>query len=165
MTGIFIAILLLFIPIIYQLNSNVKAKIQNYVIERGGEFIDIHRQGDMFGRYNGKLELIYRDKKDNIHCCNLVSNVFGVTFGEDRILKDDVSIFNYTRANEAVPVYSDDVKEMKKFKTTYGELKIELTSADIEVGNRVFFNGMIAPEGKYKIGFLHYIYVRGGRVA
>lgn len=165
MTSTVIAFLLLCIPVIYQLHANVRAKIRNYVTDKGGEFIELKRQTNMLGRATGIMELIYRDRQKKIRCCLISSDIFGVRFGEDRVLTDEISVFNYTREPEAERVYSSDVKEVRKFNTPFGEVSVELTSADIEVGNRVFLGTMFAPNGKYKLGFMHHIYVKNGRVA
>lgn len=165
MTGFVITVILILVPVFYQLNRNTQARIKQYVSDRDGEFIEVKRQTDILGRFNGGLELIYRDKKKNIRSCKIASGILGLTFGEDLILKDENSIFNYTRETGSVPVYSSDVKEVRTYKTPCGELSVELTSSDVEVGNRVFLNNQPAPDGKYKPGFLHYIYVKGGRVS
>jgi len=46
-----------------------------------------------------------------------------------------------------------------------GELKIELTQMLYpSIGNKVYFGNSHAPDGKYKLGFMWYIYVKDGTI-
>jgi hypothetical protein len=51
------------------------------------------------------------------------------------------------------------------YKSDFGELKIEQEYHKPNIGEKVYLNGVSAPNGKYKIGFLQYVYVADGLIS
>lgn len=53
----------------------------------------------------------------------------------------------------------------KYFPSNKGELKIELTQVIYpSIGNKVYYGNSLAPNGKYKLGFMWYIHVKDGTI-
>ncbi len=56
---------------------------------------------------------------------------------------------------------------LKSYQTENGKLEIEVHESDpnyICFGINAFLNGGIAPDGKYKLGFMTYVYIKNGKV-
>ncbi len=55
-------------------------------------------------------------------------------------------------------------KTLKYFDTNHGKLEIELSNYNIYpvIGNRAYRYGDVAPNGKYKIGFMWYLHIERG---
>lgn len=61
---------------------------------------------------------------------------------------------------------SNNDKPIGLFQTDKGEIKVELNfeGAIPSMNNRVYQNNTLAKDGKYKLGFMNYIIIRGGTI-
>ena len=141
----------------YYLRSKTIDKVKDYIHDSGGVFVSISSEFKFFNRWSNTYVLIYTDKKQKTHECKIRIGLSDYAILNDMILKVEApAVF--------MPVYDDIVTETRIFTSEQGTISVALTSSEIQVGDKVLVNNIQARDGKYKLGFLHYIYVKDGRV-
>jgi hypothetical protein len=136
----------------------------------------------------------YRDVDGDIHECWAKTSLFtGVYLSDDRIieysraedeliakLREENSFLKaeiaklrgadfYEEPLEEITSFEEEEIETTPFKTSTfstenGNILIKQKNNDIEVGDKVLVDGKPARNGRYKIGTLHYITVKNGRI-
>lgn len=85
---------------------------------------------------------------------------------EEFKLKAETEKTEHEKKLEAEHIYKPNPKiPTQIFDTKQGQIIIELAGKDIEVGDKVFLNRKLPPDGRYMLGFFHYIYVKDGKVS
>ncbi len=172
MEKIFIVLLIVFVIIAMVSPFLSGDKINKYIQEQNGELISTN--SDMF-RYrhhnavNKHIYIKYYDKNRNIRAVTL--HIIGPhsNFSDDRIIEYDTNSDEYKQLKKKT--ISDNVTkekraasfDEKKYQTKDKEvlfIKQEFTNPNI--GEHVFIANRIAPNGKYKLGFMNYIIVKNG---
>jgi len=160
---IFLVILLF---MLFFQESSKEKKIEKFkeFISQKGELLRFYSNIDFFdGTHGNDYIVFYRDKNAKLHRCKVYFHLeFKIT--QDKIVPDEEEMTGYNNFSKPTPKSEPIIVEERKISTEDGEMCIQLTSVDIVVGNKVFLNNSPAPDGKYKIGFLHYIYVKDGRI-
>lgn len=69
------------------------------------------------------------------------------------------------RKQDAIPNKKREAV-LKPYETDKGELEVEVESKDQypKKGHKVFKSGMPAPDGRYKVAFMWYLYIRNGKI-
>ena len=154
-----------------------RSNMDRYVRKRKGKFIasDVT---NIFSRRTQTQYLKYSDKHNNIRAVTL--NYFGPFsfFGEDEIIEYDHSSPEYKelKAKETAKEQEEIKKQLEfsKRAESFEEESYTLENHDLltikqeyaqpNIGERVFINSNPAPDGKYKIGFMSFIYVENGKI-
>lgn len=171
MTGIIGLILILFIisslivPLFYG------DKVNRYMLKNKGKLIKTEFRGQYYFRQNSinkEVIIKYKDQYNNsrevsLHYLGLFSY-----FGEDKII-------DYSSTS---PEYAEQKRKQINFETIaveFNEVDYKLENQEVltvkqeypnpNIGEFAYINNKPAPNGKYKIGFLHSVCIIGGRIA
>lgn len=162
MISLLVCIVALFILYVnYHFRPKTREKIEQDVIKKGGKVISLHYEPSFSRRWSSKYVLRYYDNKNIIHESTLAVSAFSYFIDKDKIIKESDLPKEKTEKerSEFIPKY------FKTFSTEDGELTTRQLKSDLEVGDHVLLNNKPAPDGRYKIGFLYYIYIKNGKVS
>jgi hypothetical protein len=143
-------------------NGLKKDEVKVFISKKGGEVftIDLLPFANTFidNRRVSYYSVVYYDKHKNIRQCKLrVGPYTGIIVVNDSAKKNTI---------QDIKTYKEEVvkKEFVKYhyKCTQGEIIIDQELYSPNVGESVFLNDKMAPDGKYKIGFLNHIMVLNG---
>jgi len=159
-------IVLIFVSIHFHFKTIDRIKAD---VEKKGHYFLRLEDADPFSRRNRNYWLYYRDTRKNFHQAKVRIDFSSYEIVSDKIITEvperilnDLPEGEYTPYKK--PLEEKAVISRKKFDTPDGYLVVELTEPDIAVGNKVLLDDKKAPDGKYKLGFLTYIYVKDGNI-
>jgi len=136
-------------------------KVEQEIVNKGGRVISLHYKLSFTKKHSSTYILTYYDKKNIIHESVIEVSIFSYSIEKDRIIKETDLPKEKTEQEkkEFIP------KHFKTFTTEDGEISTQQLKEDLEIGDHILLNKKPAPDGRYKIGFLYYIYVKNGKVS
>lgn len=174
MEVLFPAIMVISFMVMIYNHLSVSGKTDAYIKQRGGTFVSKEQEYSykfyLFNRKSSFYKLVYYDKDKTLRTVLLRVSSLGFTeFIDDHEVHGNGRRFNISNDSTAV-VKKDSGEQTKKtlvdytYKCAKGTLIIQQEFYHPNKGENVLLNGMKAPDGKYKLGFMNYIAVENGMV-
>ena len=167
-------LIILFIPIVILLIFLRRKEASNYIESIGGEVCSIDRNYNNWKWTDGKnvcyYDVKFFDENNNLHYTLIRFGAFGsVTVLNDVIVERNSSKqINVTaktkRSKVAEKINVEPIFKEIKYKCYEGEITVLQEYHYPNVGEEVYLNNVVAPNGKYKIGHFHNIIVCKGYI-
>lgn len=140
-------------------------KVQRYIKDRKGNLVSTERVSTL-NHKNQSLRVKYYDKHENLRQFIYHENGLFSFFGDDEIIKYSTSSPEYLQILNNEKDYLNRGREFDKvyYTVNEGEFAIQQEFTQINKNEFAFLNGVEAPSGKYKLGFMNYITVENGKI-
>lgn len=138
-------------------------KIQQYIQRRGGEHVSTDT--NYFSKGSNK-DVKYYDKHGNLRTVTYYENGLFSSFGDDEIIEYSTNSPEYRKIEKQERKAEKKNWEHEKcfYTIKEGELAIKQEFTNPNKGEYVFLNGKVAPNDKYRLGFMNYIIVENGKI-
>ncbi len=138
-------------------------KIQQYIQRRGG--LHVSTETEFFSKSSAQV-VKYHDKHGNLRRVTFYENGLLSSFGDDEIIEYSTSSPEYRKIEkqERNAEKKNWQHEKQFYKIKEGELVIKQEFTYPNKNEIVYLNDDLAPNGKYKIGFMSYVIVEDGKV-
>ena len=138
-------------------------QVQKYIQSKGGQHVST--DSDFFS--NNKAQIVkYYDRHKNLRSVTFYDNGLFSSFGDDQIIEYSTNSPEYRKLELKARKIEKLNEQYEKvfYAINEGELAIKQEFTNPNIGEFVFLNGRIAPNGKYKLGFMNHITVEDGKV-
>ncbi len=160
--------------VIFSVNSDSKEKEKcfEYIRQRGGKFVSRNKgrfdYGNILNKYSQSYKLVYYDKNDILRAVFVrTSTNRDIEFIDDhQVHSNDIKYLvdeEYINQKQKTIIKQEE-KTLVDYHYNNNTIIIKQQFYNPNKGEFVFLNNTMAPDGKYKLGFMNFVTVKDGKV-